>query len=279
MYLLIKLPVRYFPMDLVQVTSVWCVYQSEPTGGTLYAPSGQSCVHIIGITAQIWCQTCNVGYNAGSMLPIPVWVIPWHRAQPKSVFEKQAMLGSDSSTKNTQDVLFPSFSFQQKAQVSIQQISFYPHADNLSTISLISVAVMFPYRFSHIFVALILFTHTWNTPRHSRPNSKNIFQSFQACLASHQLQLNVGCLETTQNLTPNWATLVLHPTGRRLATLLCKLRIIRQSEFKITPGTLEGGREAENQLDDVVSWPGRAGEDLIWVFVSEFVIILSCVFV
>lgn len=81
---------------------------------------------------------------------------------------------------------------------------------------------------------LLLFSHS---PSHkSHPNTpiqtvKNIFQSFEAPFPSQQLRLNVGCLQTTQNLAPNWSVRVLHSAGRRLATLLCKLRIIRQSEF------------------------------------------------
>lgn len=84
------------------------------------------------------------------------------------------------------------------------------------------------------FIFLLLFSHS---PSHkSHPSTpiqtvKNILQSFEAPFPSQQSRFNVGCLETTQNLAPNWSVRVLHSAGRRLATLLCKLRIIRQSEF------------------------------------------------
>lgn len=120
---------------------------------------------------------------------------------------------------------------------------------------------------SFFLVALFLFTHTWITRKPYHSNSRNIFHSFEACFASQRLQLNAGCLETTQNLVPNRALHVLHPAGRRLATLLCKLRIIRESELQITPGTLDGERGAQNQDVDVVRWWRKASVDLICVVV------------
>lgn len=62
---------------------------------------------------------------------------------------------------------------------------------------------------------------------------------------SLQLWLNVGCLETTQNLTLNWAARAFLSDRRDDSRRLCcaKPRISRQSECKITSGSPEGDAE------------------------------------
>lgn len=66
---------------------------------------------------------------------------------------------------------------------------------------------------------------------------------------------------------------MLYPAGRRTATLLCKLRIIRQSEFKITSGALDGER-ATGGLSDHVE--GRRTKASVFVWKSTIVCACMC---
>lgn len=89
---------------------------------------------------------------------------------------------------------------------------------------------------------------TFSHKTHSSPPVQRVNTSFRAAKPLQRSRLNVGCLETTQSLAPNWSERVPHPAAARTATLLCKLRIMRQSEFQITSGTLEGEWAAQGPV-------------------------------